>query len=916
MAMFALLVLATGAVPAAPRQQTVVDICSRTAVVQTRILSQVNGATCSTITDTQLAGIAVLSLHSYSSPTLLSSDFTGLTGLRLLDVTNSPMLTTVPANALSGLTNLRDLDLDNNAITSLHEDSFNGLTNLEDLNLRYNAITSLDEDIFDGLTNLEDLWLDYNAITSLDEDIFDGLTNLNWINLGYNAITSLDEDIFDGLTNLGRIDFGDNAITSLDEDIFDGLTSLGTIYFNDNAITSLDEDIFDGLTNLGRIFFNDNAITSLDEDIFDGHDLFNIDLAVNAITSLDEDIFDGLSSLHTLDVSSNSISSLPVDLFDPLDDSLETLHLSGNSFTDLPDGIFDGLTGIKRLHLSCTSLTELNLDRFAPFAGVLTNLDIRRNDFTTPSDIRSILYRLRSSHFFEGRSGPWCRSDPLDVTVYFDRQAYYVEGHESAKVRSTLLGVVPISGAVQVWLSAAPGPGRSVTIPLTKSNQGGASDADYTSVPASLTFANHVDRRFFVLGGVDDTDDDDGESVQLGFGTLPAGVTAGTPSTSTVYLHDDDGPSVVTDGAYAELHEERFRRSVGFYLSSKPTADVTVTPSIASGTGFNISPAAFTFTPTTWNSLQYTYIDAPHDDDALDNRGVLSHTVVSADSDYNGAYIPPVAVTVFDNDRPEVTASFGAATHTVAEGNSVSVTVTLSAEPTRNVTIPLTMTNQGGASDVDYSGVPADVTFGATERSKTFTFAATQDTVDDDGESVLLGFGTLPAGVSAGSTATSTVSITDNDDPAVKVSATSLRIPEGGTGTYTVALAMQPPGDVTVTVVDPVDNTDVTAEPDSLTFTTSDWGMPQTVTVSAVQDMDDVDDTATVTHTVSGYGPVTTAASVTVMVDEDPTARYDLNGNGAIEKNEVIVALNDYLFERVIDKRLMVLVLNRYLSGG
>ena len=38
----------------------------------------------------------------------------------------------------------------------------------------------------------------------------------------------------------------------------------------------------------------------------------------------------------------------------------------------------------------------------------------------------------------------------------------------------------------------------------------------------------------------------------------------------------------------------------------------------------------------------------------------------------------------------------------------------------------------------DYS-IPANVTFDSGDTSATFTFSATQDTVDDDGESVLTG---------------------------------------------------------------------------------------------------------------------------------------------------------------------------------
>ena len=127
-----------------------------------------------------------------------------------------------------------------------------------------------------------------------------------------------------------------------------------------------------------------------------------------------------------------------------------------------------------------------------------------------------------------------------------------------------------------------------------------------------------------------------------------------------------------------------------------------------------------------------------------------------------------------------VTVAFEASTYTVAESddssttdvteNAVEVKVTLSADPLREVIIPITRTNQGGATDSDYSGVPTSVTFASGDTEKTFTFTATPDTADDDEDQVKLSFSTLPAGVTAGTTAETTVSITDDDDPQVTVS--------------------------------------------------------------------------------------------------------------------------------------------------
>ena len=109
--------------------------------------------------------------------------------------------------------------------------------------------------------------------------------------------------------------------------------------------------------------------------------------------------------------------------------------------------------------------------------------------------------------------------------------------------------------------------------------------------------------------------------------------------------------------------------------------------------------------------------------------------------------IDEAAVAIADDDDPQVTVSFEQSTYSVAEGGTVEVTVTLNKDPERTVSIPLTSTTeQSGASASDYSGVPASLTFNSGDTEKSFTFSATADAVDDDGESVKLAFGNLPTG--------------------------------------------------------------------------------------------------------------------------------------------------------------------------
>ena len=172
-----------------------------------------------------------------------------------------------------------------------------------------------------------------------------------------------------------------------------------------------------------------------------------------------------------------------------------------------------------------------------------------------------------------------------------------------------------------------------------------------------------------------------------------------------------------------------------------------------------------------------------------------------------------------------MTVSFGQGTYTVAEGATQSVTVTLSANPERTVIIPITTVNQGTASDGDYSGVPSGVTFLSGETSKSFDFSATQDTEDDDGESVRLGFGSMPdARVSAGTPDETTVNITDDDVPAVTVSfgQGTYTVAEGATQSLTVTLSANPERTVIIPITTVNQGTasdaDYSGVPSSVTF--------------------------------------------------------------------------------------------------
>ena len=98
----------------------------------------------------------------------------------------------------------------------------------------------------------------------------------------------------------------------------------------------------------------------------------------------------------------------------------------------------------------------------------------------------------------------------------------------------------------------------------------------------------------------------------------------------------------------------------------------------------------------------------------------------------------------------------------------------------------------------------------------------------------------------------------------MKISEETLTIAEGASGTYTVVLATRPGGQVTVTPTSGA--TGKATVSGALTFTTGNWDTAQTVTVTGVDE-----GAATVSHTVSGYGGVSSVDAVNVTVTPAPS---------------------------------------------
>ena len=193
----------------------------------------------------------------------------------------------------------------------------------------------------------------------------------------------------------------------------------------------------------------------------------------------------------------------------------------------------------------------------------------------------------------------------------------------------------------------------------------------------------------------------------------------------------------------------------------------------------------------------------------------------------------------------------------VLEAVTLSIIGTLKGAPrdsATSVTVSVGAAGDAATKGTDYAVVEdflLTIPAGQSRGTASFMFTPLNDSIEEPDEAVTVSGTTAGSGIMVAGT---TVTIDDDDERGVEVSPRTLTVLEGGASTYTVVLGSEPTGDVTVTVSVGGGSDDVTVSPSGLTFTSSNWGTPRTVTVTAAQDAGA--GTATIEHGVLGadYG--------------------------------------------------------------
>ena len=297
-----------------------------------------------------------------------------------------------------------------------------------------------------------------------------------------------------------------------------------------------------------------------------------------------------------------------------------------------------------------------------------------------------------------------------------------------------------------------------------------------------------------------------------------------------VTVADNDG-GIVADPASLTVAEG----GTGSYvltLTRRPTSPVTVNVTAVGG-GVTVDPATLTFTATDWDMEKMVTVTGSQDTDKNDETVTLRHAatgggyaVVAGD-----AHSALVAVTVHDDEAtvpgaPELRAAAG--------NQSATLDWTPPGDDGGTQVTGYEYDRDGGAAEAAGDGDARTYTVDGLANGTDYTFRVRAvNRIGQGGWSPAQTVRPVPR--------------------TLRLTPSALVVDEGTSGSYTVELTEAPTGTVTVTIAGAT-GTDVTLSDTQLTFTTTTWDSPQTVSVTAREDDDAVDDTVTLTFTVSGGG--------------------------------------------------------------
>ena len=274
-----------------------------------------------------------------------------------------------------------------------------------------------------------------------------------------------------------------------------------------------------------------------------------------------------------------------------------------------------------------------------------------------------------------------------------------------------------------------------------------------------------------------------------------------------------------------------------------------------------------------------------------DNTITRKNTVCAGDTNGTNAFDPSTewdgfAIDTFGglgshsancSTTPSVSLSVSSNAGSEADATLITVTATASAAVIGDQNVDLGISGTGITLD-DYALSNTIITIPNGTTTGSVTFTVVDDTLVEGPETATLTISNPSTGIVLGTVVSQNIDITDNDaaiPPGVIISESggNTAVTEGGaTDNYSVVLNSQPTADVVINVA--VD-AQVSIDNATLTFTSVNWNVPQTVNVTAVDDtIFEGPHTGSISHSAvsadTGYNGIGINGITANITDNDP----------------------------------------------
>ncbi|XP_071663693.1 toll-like receptor 3 isoform X1 [Patagioenas fasciata] len=349
----------------------------------------------STFQGLQGTNLTVLNLSQNSLSVIEDDSFQWLSSLQYLSLKHNKIH--ISSRLFYGLSSLKHLNLINSLIGKIEDFSFHWLYHLEYLIMDNNNFPGITANMFTGLKNLKYLSLCNCNINlqRITNKTFSSLANssLQVLNLTKTRISTIESGAFSSLGHLKILDLGLNEISQeLRGHEFKGLNNIQDIYLSYNKNLTLRSESFIFVPSLRKLMLRKVGCSNLVLSPSPFHPLQNLtvlDISNNNLANIKEDLFDGLHKLDILDLQHNNLARLwkdanpggPVLFLKDLP-NLRILNLKSNGFDEIPVQVFKGLFQLKDLDLGANNLNLLPATLFDD-QNSLNFLNLQKNLITS-----------------------------------------------------------------------------------------------------------------------------------------------------------------------------------------------------------------------------------------------------------------------------------------------------------------------------------------------------------------------------------------------------------------------------------------------------------------------------------------------------------------------------------------------------